>query len=68
MAASNAASQIASATSAAKGMRYYANGSSGTLAPSATSTSTSTAGAAMITRGPMLVVGGAAVALAFAAM
>jgi hypothetical protein len=68
--ASNAASLVASATSAAKGTRYYANGSSGTLAPSATSKSTSisTGSAAIITRGPMLAVGGAAVAFAFAAI
>ena len=68
--ASNAASLVASATSAAKGTRYYADGSSGTLSPTATSTSTSvsTGGAAVITRGQMLVVGGAAVAFAFAAI
>jgi hypothetical protein len=62
--ASNAASLIASATSVAKGTRFYADGLSGTAAP--TATSTSTGGAAMITRGPMLC--GAAVAILFAAL
>ena len=67
MSASNAASLVASATSAASGTQYYADGS--TRGPAtATSTSSSTAGAAINTRGPMLAVGGAAIAFAFAAL
>jgi hypothetical protein len=67
MSASDAQSQIASATSAAQGTRYIANSSGGTVVV-ATQTSTSTAGAAKNTRGPMLAVGGAAIAFAFAAL
>jgi hypothetical protein len=72
LSASDAASLISSATSAASGTLYHANGSTMTPATATktktSSTSTSTAGAAIHTRFPMLAVGGVVVAVAFAAM
>ena len=67
LAAADAASLISSATKAAGGTLYYADGLT-QMPASAKPTSSSTAGAAINTHSPILAAGGAAIAFAFAVL